>query len=97
MPNSIRDGDFKKKFEPTYLEEKKKIKNSDYFSQMLTNDIFNLSQSEQLSVNIKVGLVFWQLQRSSNAIYSRVYIYMLHFTAPRQKIGRAASKNVTIF
>ena len=59
MPNSIRDGDFKKKFEPTYLEEKKKIKNSDYFSQMLTNDIFNLSQSEQLSVNIKVGLVFF--------------------------------------
>ena len=70
MPNSIRDGDFKKKFEPTYLEEKKKIKNSDYFSQMLTNDIFNLSQSEQLSVNIKVGLVFWREQRSKNAILS---------------------------
>ena len=70
MPTSSRDGDFKKKFEPTYLEEKKKIKNSDYFSEMLTNDIFNLSQSEQLSVNIKIGLVFWQLQRSSNAIYS---------------------------
>jgi len=48
MPNSSRDGDFKKKFEPTYLEEKKKIKNSDYFSQMLTNDIFIFSQSEQL-------------------------------------------------
>ena len=48
MPNSSRDGDFKKKFEPTYLKEKKKIKNSDYFSQMLTNDIFIFSQSEQL-------------------------------------------------
>jgi len=70
MPNSIRDGDFKKKFEPTYLEEKKKIKNSDYFSQMLTNDIFNLSQSEQLLVNMKVGLVFWREQRSKNAILS---------------------------
>ena len=70
MPNSSRDGDFKKKFEPTYLEEKKKMKNSDYFSQMLTNDIFHLSQPEQLTVNIKVGLVFWQLQRSSNAIHS---------------------------
>ena len=76
MPNSIRDGDFKKKFEPTYLEEKKKIKNSDYFSQMLTNDIFNLSQSEQLSVNIKVGLVFWRGQRSSNAIYSTVGVIL---------------------
>ena len=37
---------------------------------MLTNDIFNLSQSEQLSVNIKVGLVFWREQRSKNAILS---------------------------
>ena len=37
---------------------------------MLTNDIFNLSQSEQLSVNIKVGLVFWREQRSKNAIHS---------------------------
>ena len=67
MPNSSRDGDFKKKFEPTYLEEKKKIKNSDYLSQMLTNDIFNLSQSEQLSVKIKVGLVFWRGVRSNKA------------------------------
>ena len=74
MPTSSRDGDFKKKFEPTYLEEKKKMKNSDYFSQMLTNDIFHLSQSEQLSVNIKVGLVFWQLQRSSNAIHSNTTV-----------------------
>ena len=70
MPNSNGDGDFKKKFEPTYLEEKKKMKNSDYFSQMLTNDIFHLSQSEQLSVNIKVGLVFWREQRSKNTNYS---------------------------
>ena len=70
MPNSIRDDDFKKQFEPTYLEEKKKIKNSDYLPQLLTNDIFNLSQSEQLSVNIKVGLVCWQLQRSKNTIHS---------------------------
>ena len=46
------------------------IKTSDYLSQMLTNYIFHLGQSEKLSVNIKVGLVFWQLQDSSNAIYS---------------------------
>ena len=52
--------------------EKKKIKNSDYLSEMLTNDIFHLSLSEQLLVNIKVGLVFWREQRSSNANSSRL-------------------------
>ena len=46
----------KKRFESTDLE-KKQIENSNYFSRMPTNDFFQLGPKEQLSLNIKVGLL----------------------------------------
>jgi hypothetical protein len=72
MPNPDADADFKKKFEPTCLEKKKKTENSDWLCQFPTNNIFRLSPSEQLSVNINVGSVFWQLQRSKSANFSTI-------------------------